>query len=63
VVKIALHDSYHMITLDNEREHVADETIKFFDDLDVQNGFGGADATGRHVVSSASHLGLVPAAA
>lgn len=63
VVKIALHDSYHMITLDNEREHVADETIRFFDDLDVQNGFHGADAAGRHVVSSAPQLGLVPAAA
>ena len=63
VVKIALHDSYHMITLDNEREQVADETVKFFDDLDEQNGFRGADATGRHVVSSAAELGLVPAAA
>jgi carboxylesterase len=63
VVKIILHDSYHMITLDNEREHVADETIKFFDDLDGQKAARGADATGRHVVSSAPRLGLVHAVA
>lgn len=63
VVKIALHDSYHMITLDNEREQVADETIKFFDDLDEQKSFRNADATGRAVVSSTSRLGLVPAIA
>jgi len=30
VRKIMLHDSYHLITMDNERELVADETIKFF---------------------------------
>lgn len=29
VHKIVLHNSYHMITLDNERELVADETIAF----------------------------------
>lgn len=63
VVKIALHDSYHMITLDNEREYVADETVKFFDDLDAHKAPRTADAAGRHVVSSASQLGLVPAAA
>jgi len=34
VRKIMLHDSYHMITMDNEREQVADETIKFFDEID-----------------------------
>jgi carboxylesterase len=33
VVKIILRDSYHMITLDNERERVADETVGFFDEL------------------------------
>jgi len=63
VVKIALHDSYHMITLDNEREYVCDETIKFFDDLDEHKRLQGADAPGGHVVSSAPRLGLVPAAA
>jgi len=63
VVKIALHDSYHMITLDNEREYVADETVKFFNGLDENKAPGTADATGRHVVSSTPHLGLVPAAA
>ena len=30
--KIILHDSYHIITLDNEKGIVADETIAFFDD-------------------------------
>ncbi len=29
--KIILHDSYHIITLDNEKERVASETIAFFD--------------------------------
>lgn len=33
VRKVMLHDSYHMITLDNERERVADETIRFFAEL------------------------------
>lgn len=27
---VTLHNSYHMITVDNEREHVASETIRFF---------------------------------
>jgi carboxylesterase len=36
VVKVILHNSYHMVTLDNERERVADEAIKFFDDLSAQ---------------------------
>lgn len=63
VVKIILHDSYHMITLDNERETVADETIRFFDDLVGHKAVHGADATGRHVVSSAPRLGLVHAVA
>ena len=29
--KILLHDSYHIITLDNEKERVANETVNFFD--------------------------------
>lgn len=29
--KVILHDSYHIITLDNEKELVADETVAFFD--------------------------------
>ncbi|MYM35241.1 alpha/beta fold hydrolase [Duganella sp. FT94W] len=29
--KLILHDSYHIITLDNEKETVADESIAFFD--------------------------------
>ncbi|SHN39661.1 carboxylesterase [Duganella sacchari] len=29
--KIILHDSYHIITLDNEKEIVADETVAFID--------------------------------
>src|SRR4029077_9873841 len=29
---VLLHDSYHMVTLDNEREVVADETVRFFCD-------------------------------
>lgn len=29
--KILLHDSYHIITLDNEKERVAAETVRFFD--------------------------------
>ncbi|MDQ2820106.1 MAG: alpha/beta fold hydrolase [Pseudomonadota bacterium] len=28
--KVILHDSYHIITLDNEKELVADETVAFF---------------------------------
>jgi carboxylesterase len=30
--KVILQDSYHIITLDNEKERVADETVTFFDD-------------------------------
>lgn len=63
LVKIVLHDSYHMITLDNERERVADEAIRFFLDVDGQSAPQGADATGPHVVSSAPQLGLAQAAA
>ncbi len=60
VHKVMLHDSYHMITLDNERELVANETIKFFDDLRTRTPELGAG--GAPVVSSSSHLSLVHAA-
>jgi carboxylesterase len=30
VESILLHDSYHMLTIDNEREQVAADTIRFF---------------------------------
>jgi carboxylesterase len=30
VESIMLHDSYHMITVDNERDQVAHDTIRFF---------------------------------
>jgi carboxylesterase len=32
VESILLHNSYHMLTIDNEREKVADETIRFFNE-------------------------------
>ena len=63
VVKVVLHDCYHMITLDNERDRVADENIRFFSEIDRQAEHHEADATGRHVVSSAAHMALVHAAA
>jgi carboxylesterase len=63
VVKIVLHNCYHMITLDNERERVADETIRFFSEIDSQAEHHGADASDRHVVSSAPQMALVHAAA
>jgi carboxylesterase len=61
VHKIILHNSYHMITMDNERELVADETIKFFNDL---TGMTAPDknAEQRPVVSSTPRLSLVHAA-
>ena len=44
VHKIMLHDSYHMVTLDNEREQVAAETIRFLDNLSGRSAPGlGAD--------------------
>jgi carboxylesterase len=61
VHKIMLHDSYHMITLDNERELVADETIKFFDSLSGR-GTPLPEKDGPPVVSSVPHLSLVHAA-
>jgi carboxylesterase len=63
VVKIVLHDSYHMITLDNEREQVADETIMFFDDLHGHKGIQGADESGQQVIPSAPRTGCVHAVA
>lgn len=61
VQKILLHNSYHIITMDNERELVADETIKFFNDL---TGISMPDASAgkRPVVSSTPRLSLVRAA-
>ena len=61
VHKVMLHNSYHMITMDNERELVADETIKFFDDLAGKrtSGLGTDD---QPVISSAPRLSLVHAA-
>jgi len=61
VQKILLHDSYHIITMDNERELVADETIKFFNDL-TGRSMPDVSADDRPVVSSAPRLGLVHAA-
>jgi carboxylesterase len=52
VHKIVLHNSYHMITLDNERELVADETIAFLTRLAAKTS--GATP----VVSSAPHLSV-----
>lgn len=33
IESIVLHNSYHMITVDNDRERVASETIRFFNSL------------------------------
>lgn len=59
VHKIMLHDSYHMITLDNEREQVADETIRF---LDALSGTRHSGSNPKPVLSSAPKLTLVQAA-
>jgi len=61
VQKILLHDSYHLITMDNERERVADETIKFFNDL-TGKSMPDIGAEKLPVVSSAARLSLVHAA-
>ncbi|MBI1174859.1 MAG: alpha/beta fold hydrolase [Sideroxydans sp.] len=61
VHKILLHNSYHMITMDNERELVADETIKFFNDISGES-HPDKSAEERPVVSSAPRLSLVHAA-
>lgn len=60
IQKVMLHDSYHMITLDNERERVADETIAFFNTLSG-NGLKQAKKPAA-VVSSAPKLSLVHSA-
>lgn len=53
VCKIVLHNSYHMITLDNERERVADEAVAFLNEL------SGAETHTPAVVSSEQRQ-LVP---
>ena len=61
VHKIMLHDSYHMITMDNERELVADETIRFLDNLSgrITPGLG---ADSQPVIPFAPRSSLVHAA-
>lgn len=56
VRKVVLLDSYHMITLDNERERVADEAIAFLDGVLRHRAAGSAGAA---VVSSRPHPGAV----
>ena len=46
---ILLHDSYHMVTLDNEKDLVASETIRFFRDRTQTR----APASARNVVMEA----------
>lgn len=58
VHKIMLHNSYHMITIDNERERVADETIKFFDDINEKPA-SSLKSDSTPVVSSSPRLSLV----
>jgi len=58
VHKIMLHNSYHMITLDNEREIVADETVRFFNDLTGKQT-SGHNTDEQTVVTSAPRLSLV----
>jgi len=43
------HDSFHMLTLDNEREQVADEIIRFLNRLNL------GDALGEHSRSHSCH--------
>lgn len=57
--KVMLHDSYHMITLDNERELVADETIAFLNRL---TGHDRENPELQAVVSSVPRLSLVRSA-
>ncbi len=61
VVKVVLHNSYHMVTLDNERERVASETIDFFNEM-IGHDKHRPDAQGRPVLTSPPHLELVHAA-
>jgi carboxylesterase len=60
VHKVLLHDSYHMITMDNERELVASETVRFFDDLRTRSPDLVTDD--QPVVSLPPRLSLVQAA-
>lgn len=59
-VKIVLHDSYHMITLDNDRERVAAETVKFLDDLANNGARQGLNE--QTMQANTSHIKLVYAA-
>jgi carboxylesterase len=36
VESLMLHNSYHMITVDNDREQVSADTIRFFEKVRVQ---------------------------
>jgi carboxylesterase len=38
VESVMLHNSYHMITVDNDREQVAKDTIRFFETARSQSG-------------------------
>jgi carboxylesterase len=38
VENVMLHNSYHMITVDNDREQVAADTIRFFETARAQRG-------------------------
>lgn len=40
VEKVLLHNSYHMITVDNEREQVAADTLRFFERARAQRTAG-----------------------
>ena len=35
VESVLLHNSYHMITIDNDREQVATDTIRFFNSVQL----------------------------
>lgn len=52
---LLLHDSYHMVTLDNEKQLVADETIRFFRERCVKSraaGDGLDDAQHKSAVAA-----------
>jgi carboxylesterase len=61
VHKVMLHNSYHMVTLDNERELVADETIRFFDAMAGKND-AALDSDKKPVILSTTRLSLVQSA-
>jgi carboxylesterase len=50
--KILLDDCYHIITMDNERETVASETVAFFRDS-VRRRTGSGRASETHIISKA----------